>query len=611
MVKGMIDPGVVDVFDVKFDPNDASGNTAYATMWHGSNVPGDSSKMVLAELDVANASASRIVVGKEPEAMAFLNARYMVVSNGFSDTLSIIDRPAKMVAAEVPLLMSGEHGVEPTALAFDVTKNRLYATLASANAVAAFDVDLTMTPPAITPAGTFPTSWWPTTVTVDPADGGVYVTTGRGHGTGSQGKPFTLTDHTPSFIPIGTVAAVPYMDATALGTSTTTQATLTNVGAMNGVSTVQCNGAAYDFPIPQAVSDGPSTKIKHVVFVVRENKTFDGLMADMPGVEGDMSYLYSAANMDTIWPNTRGIAKSFAHMDNFYEDADQSIQGHYWTAYGRTSDYDERRWLVTWGRGEFSKPEAPGVFDDSAPLEGSILTSLESQGVTVRNMGELLGGFSDFRDTQWPGGSSDTTIPDSPAACYFAAHARVLCDLKQFTYVWIGNDHTQGMSAGKPNPAVMIAENDEATGMILDGLSHSALWPESLVVVVEDDPSDGSDHVDQHRTIALFASPWINRKYVSHGHYDMASIHKLFTHIFGKPYRNQAIANAALPYDLFTSTPDYTPYNYIPRKYTDISCNPGGTGGALQAERWDFSEPDNQPGLDEQVREYLHDLPAK
>ena len=609
-VKGSIDPGVSDVFEIRFDPNDPTGNTAYASMWHGSATVGDSTKMLVLQLDVANAKATRIVVGKEPEEMVFLDARYMVVANGFSDSLSIIDRPAGIVASEVPLIATGSHGVEPTALAFDPVKKRLYAALSSVNAVGAFDVDLTTTPPTLTPAGVFPTAWWPTTVTIDPADGALYVTNGRGHGTGPQGMPFALSDHTPAFPPLGTVQAVPYMDAPALATQAAAQTALTSMSVMNGVSAVQCSGAPYDFPIPQKIEDGPSTKIKHVIFVVRENKTFDGLFGDLPGVEGDPKYVLSPGHMDEIWPNARTIAQQFAHMDNFYEDADQSIQGHYWTAYGRTSDYDERRWLVTWGRGELSTPQAPGVFDDSAPLEGSILSSLEAQGVTVKNMGELLGGFSDFRDTRWPGGSSDTTTPDSPAACYFAAHARVLCDLTQFTYVWMGNDHTLGMTAGKPNPALMIAENDEATGILLDGISHSPLWADSLVVVVEDDPSDGSDHVDQHRTIALFASPWINRKYVSHGHYDMASIHKLFTHIYGKPYRNQAIANAALPLDMFTSTPDYTPYEYIPRKYADVSCNPGGTLGAKTAEAWDFREPDNQPGLSEQLEDYLRDLPA-
>ena len=611
-VKGTIDPGVPDVFEIRFDPNDPTGNTAYASLWHTlANPAGDPEKMLVLQLDVAKARATAIPVGKEPEEMVFLDGRYMVVANGFSDSFSIIDRPAGKVASEVPLLVAGSHGVEPTALAFDAPRKRLYAALSSANAIGAYDVDDTTSPPTLTPAGVFPTAWWPTSITVDPADGTLYVTNGKGHGTGSQGMPFPLSTGTPDFLASGSVEAVPFMDAAALATSTAAQGALTNVSAMSGASTVQCNGAPYDFPVPLNAGDGPSTKIKHIVFVERENKTFDDVFGDVAGVEGDPNYVLAPGHMDDIWPNARTIASTFAHMDNFYEDADQSIQGHYWASYGRTSDYDERRWLVTWGRGEFTAPQAPGVFDDTAPLEGSVMESLLAQGVTVTNMGELVGGFGPFRDTRWPGGSSDTVIPDSPAACYFAAHARVLCDLAQFTYIWIGNDHTFGMSAGKPNPASMIAVNDEATGIILDGISHSPIWPDSLVIVIEDDPSDGSDHVDQHRTLALLASPWIKRNYVSHGHYDMASLHKIITQVFGEPYRNEAIANAALPFDMFTSTPDYTPYTYIPRRYSDITCNPGGTSGSKSAEHWDFDEVDNQPGLSGQVRDYLRSLPPK
>ena len=223
-------------------------------------------------------------------------------------------------------------------------------------------------------------------------------------------------------------------------------------------------------------------------------------------------------------------------------------------------------------------------------------------------MGELIDGFP-YRDTSWPGGTTDVTIPDTLGGCYISARARVLCDLPQFTYAWLTNDHTFGLAAGKPNPAVMMSVNDEATGMLLDGLSHSPIWPSTLVVVLEDDPSTGQDHVDQHRTIALFASPWVKRGYVSHAHYDVASVHKLFSHLFGKPYRNRVIANAPLPLDIFTSTPDYTPFTYLPRTFGDNSCNPDGTMGSMRARVWDFSHPDEQPGLDEQLEEYLRQLP--
>jgi hypothetical protein len=445
-------------------------------------------------------------------------------------------------------------------------------------------------------------------VTVDPADGALYVTNGKGHGMGTDGQMRPLNYGYPTSLMNGSVEAIPYLDDAGVAATTTTYQSLNVVAKMNGYPTVQCNGAPYDFPLPAQPSDGPSTAIKHVFFIVRENKTFDDLFGDLPGVDGDPKLVMAPGHMDELWPNARTIAQSFAHMDNFYEDAEQSIQGHVWTVFGRSTDYDERRWVVIWGRGEFSATAAPGVGEDTQPKEGTIFQDLMNSGVSVENMGELIGGLGPYRDTRWPGGTTNAAVPDTPAGCYLAARARVLCDAKQFTYVWLSNDHGFGMAAGKPNPGIMVSVNDEATGMILDGISHSPLWPESLVIVVEDDPQDGGDHVDQHRSIALFASPWVKRHYVSHGHYGMASVHKVFAHVFGKPYRNLAIADAPLPLDLFTSTPDYTPYTYVPRKHADISCNPDGTTGSKAAERWDFSEPDDQPGLAEQNAEYLRNL---
>ena len=181
-----------------------------------------------------------------------------------------------------------------------------------------------------------------------------------------------------------------------------------------------------------------------------------------------------------------------------------------------------------------------GVGDDTSPVEGSIFQWLEKNGVPFDNMGEDLGGGK--LDPIYGFVSTSKTVPDTRSACYMAGRARVTCDLKPFTYAWYVNDHTFGAAAGKPNPSAMIAVNDEATGMFLDAVSHSPLWKSTLVVVVEDDPQDGADHVDAHRSIVLLASPWVKRSYVSHTHFDVSSLHKLFAHLYGIPYNNQTVA---------------------------------------------------------------------
>ncbi len=606
---GTIDAGGKELYALRFDPNDASGNTAYATMWVGAIDFNDTSKMKLLEIDVANKAATVISVGKSPEEIVFLDARWMLVANSLSDTLSIVDRAAGAVAGEVKVATLA--GPSPTALAYDPALKRLYVTLAADNALSVFDVDTTQTPPTISAAGAIPTGWWPTAVSVDPSDGTILALTGRGHGIGLDATAYPDTSAADeSKHMAGSVEAIAPPDAQTLATYTQSVTTQNSVTSLDGYPTVQCNGAPYDFPVPLKPEDGPSAKIKHVFFIVRENKTFDYIMGATPNVDGDPNLVLAPGNMDAIYPNAFAIASQFAQMDNYYIDAEQSIQGHAWTVFGRSTDYTERRWINIWGRYQVPYTASPGVGEETTPVEGTIFDFLSNNGVGVQNMGEFVGGLGATRDMHWPGGTSDGQVPDTTGACYAAARLRATCDPKDFTYAWLPNDHTHGLAKGQPNPALYIAVNDEATGMFLDGLSHSQFWPDSLFIVVEDDPSEGGDHVDVHRSIALLASPWIKRGYVSHAHYHLSSLHKLISDIYGKPYRNDTIANAPLPLDLFTSTPDYTPFTYVPRKWTDLSCNPNGTSSSKEADLWDFSQPDNQPGLDRQVWVALHALPV-
>jgi DNA-binding beta-propeller fold protein YncE len=601
-----------DAFALLFDPDDPTGQTAYTTLWTTGISAANDAQMPLIQVNLGTGKATPIAVGKAPEELAFLNAQYMIVADALDDSLSIVDRMAGTVVGEVAIPTQGQtHGAGPSALAFDAPRNRLYVTLSSVNGVAAYDCNLSGTP-ALTLAGVIPTSWWPTSVVVDPSDGTIYVTTGKGHGSGTDDVWRDFTDGEVAELIRGSVQAVPFMSDAALAATEKTWNAQNQVASLPGQPTVDCQGAPYDFPVPESVTDGPSKEIKYVYFIVRENKTFDDLFGDLPGVNGDPKLVMAPGNMEAIWGNARLLAKTFAHMDNYYSDAEQSIQGHAWTVFGRTTDYTERRWLDIWGRAEFPITDQPGVADNTTPVEGTIFTWLADSGVDFHDMGELVGGLA-YLDPAWPGGSSSSTVPDTKGACYLAAVARVYCANPQyattFTYAWVANDHTFGYAADYPNPAVMIATNDEATGMLVDGISHSPQWPNALIVVIEDDPNTGSDHVDLHRSISLFASPWVKRGYVSHGHYDVASLHKLFAHLLGKPYRNATIANAALPLDMFASTPDYTPYTYIPRRYPDIACNMAGSVKALSASHWDFSHPDEQPGLGRQVWEGLRALP--
>jgi hypothetical protein len=272
--------------------------------------------------------------------------------------------------------------------------------------------------------------------------------------------------------------------------------------------------------------------------------------------------------------------------------------------FARSSDYMERTWLTTWGRA--TRGVATQTLPVDTPLEGGVFQWLHGSNIGVDDMGEIIGGYA--LDTSYPGIVYSASTPDVEKSCYIAGRIRLRCDLQPFTYVVQPNDHTYGGAAGQPAPEVMIAVNDEATGLLLDALSHSPTWKDSLLIVTEDDPQDGGDHVDLHRSVLFMASPWVRRAHVSHGHYDMASVYKLVAHIFGIPYHNDMIAHAMAPFDAFTSTPDYTPFTYQPRTVA-APCNTDGGPHAKEAEQWEWDDPDDQPGLSQQIMRMMREPP--
>jgi hypothetical protein len=597
-----VDLGNRESYGIYVDPADPTTHFVYVTMW--------ANKQVL-EVDVSNPAAAKISrtfqVDKDPEGLAFLDAKWMVVGNDLGDTLSVIDRTSGAVTS-LPVEPSVSlRGIEPSSLVYDAKTKRLYATLAGIDAIGAYDVDLSKSPPSIVPAGRLPTQWWPSGVAVLP-DGSLAVTSlwARGVGPKTPDQEYDLLRGGIQHIPAPAQADLTKGDAAVTAN--------VDVASRSGHSVVQCPPGADDFPIPSTNTGKPSSLIDHVFIVVRENKSFDALFGDFSGVKGDPKNLMVPPDqMDGIWANIRKLAKTFAHGDNFYTTAFLSNQGHLWATHGRTDDFNEREWPVTgYGRGLRGDPDSGGVTDVSRPDEGSLFDWLGKNKVPYDILGEIVGipakppEIHTPTDPSYPGGLIQSIgYPDIEKACYIAGRARVRCDLGNVVYLTFPNDHTRGVSPSAPRPEVMFAVNDEATGMLVDALSHSAIWPRTLVVVLEDDPAQGGESVDYHRTIAVMASPWVKRGYVSHAQADVPSVHKLLAHIFAIPYANKHVEDAALPLDMFTSTPDYTPYTYVPRSYP-LGCGKAASGAEKRlTDSWDWREPDEQPGLDAQVRRWL------
>jgi DNA-binding beta-propeller fold protein YncE len=612
---GEVGLGGQETFGAYFDPHDPTGGTVYVSLWAGKAVQA---------IDLANPAAPAVkttyATDKNPQGIAFLDARFMVVADANGDSLSIIDRTTAVVTS-VPIEAGATplHGAEPTTPAVDPATGRLYVTLGGDNAVAAFEVDTQQSPPAVTRVGLLGTGWWPSGALVR-SDGALVVTSLRGHGGGPIPQPFGFGDDDIGDRMRGGVQWIAAPATAELAAGATVVATDDAPAQRTGAPAVACPGGAEDFPLPDT-NQGGSPVIDHVFFILRENKNFDALFGDLPGVDGEPKYTLKSttADMDAVWHNLRAAARAFAISDNYYTDAVFSTQGHVLATYGRSSDFNERTWAIS-GPRDGSPRAIPGggISEVGRPLEGSLFDWLFAGKIKFDILGEIDGepvvppGQNPPLDIRYPGVGQAITLNDLPKACYAAGRVRVACDLGNFVYQTLPNDHTVGNSSDNPTPETMCAVNDEATGMMLDAISHSPFWKSSIVFITEDDPSSGGEHVDGHRTPLVIVSPWVKRGYVSKTHIDVASIHKMYAHIFGKPYPNRQVAAAMLPLDLFTSTPDYAPFVYAHRTW------PLGCGMSAQAEgpaagkpppaaeeeltaMWDFGREDRQPGLGAQV----------
>ncbi len=619
---GQVSLDAQETFGACFDPHDPTGKMVYVSFW------GDRKVEAIDVSDPAHPVVkATFATGKNPEGIAFLDARYFAVAAANGDELSLVDRvTSEVTRIPIDAKKGALPGQEPSAPAWDEAGKRLYVTLGGENAVAAFDVDLTKTPPTFTRAGLLGTGWWPSSVVVR-AGGDLVVTTLRGHGGGPIPQPFGFGDSDIGLRMHGSVQWIAAPAPAELAAGDAQAAMDSDVAGKAGAPTVSCPAGAADFPVP-ATNQGGSPVIDHIFFILRENKNFDALFGDLKGVDGDPAYTLKAksADMDAIWHNLREAARGFVVADNYYTDAVFSTQGHVWATYARSSDFNERTWAIS-GPRDASPRGVPGggVTEVGRPLEGSLFDWLLANKVKFDMLGEVDGqpdlppGAPPVLDIHYPGVAQNIGYVDLPKACYAAGRVRVACNLGSFVYQTLPNDHTLGVSPDNASPATMCAVNDEATGMMLDAISHSPYWKSSLVIITEDDPSSGGEHVDGHRTPLVLISPWVKRGYVTKTHIDMASLHKIYAHVLGLPYPNRQVEGAMIPFDAFTSTPDYTPFVYTPRTWP-LACGMedaaprvigGGNGGNAVAggpgaeeeltKLWDFSHEDEQPGLGAQV----------
>jgi DNA-binding beta-propeller fold protein YncE len=540
--------------------------------------------------------AGSIEVGKNPQDMVISrNGKYLFVANADDDSFSAVDLDEKEVVATLDLrsYMQSAYGTAPNAVALSPSGKKLFIAQASDNKVSVISL------PDGEYLGAIPAAWYPTAVAVSPDGKKVYVANGKGTGT----SPVSLVT---SLVNKGTVQLLEMPGDSTLGAwadSVDTYNTLP--GNLFSVDTLN-----FSNPVP--LERGGATPIEYVIFVVRENKTYDAILGDWEKGDGDSSkclYCYEETR------NLHALVDRFGSGDNYYSNAEASIQGHEIVTAAIVNPYVEKQWSME-GR---TLPIELDVFLNPAtyPKKDFIFQNALRNEISFRDYGEAVGVGKDLmifdrRYVHWG--------PfDPPVFWMFSKDVRKLEErigewedgiFPQLIFMLFPNDHTFGYQWPFPTPEEMITDNDLATGQFIEWLSHSQYWERSVVFVIEDDPQQGDDHVDNHRSILLVASPWVKRGYVSPVHYCEANIHSTIQHILNFPPMTIYDEIAQPMWDIFTTEPDYSPFNAIEVPLKG-EYNLPGTEFAKRSSGLNFIDPDEAEGLPGLVRDYQREIRAK
>jgi hypothetical protein len=367
-------------------------------------------------------------------------------------------------------------------------------------------------------------------------------------------------------------------------------------------------GAPAASPIPRRV--GESSPIKYVFYVIRENRSYDQVLGDLPKANGDPSLTLFG---EEVTPNAHAIAKTFATFDSFYVNAEVSYNGHAFSTGAYATDFVEKTWPANYGRREGLYLSEGGYrmrnpFGNiAAPSQGYLWDAAKRAHVTVRSYGEFVGrqggtveasvpGLDGLIDPDYP--PFDLSIPDGKRIDAWAAEFHKFEQagtVPHLSILRLGDDHTSGTTAGALTPRSYVAENDQALGRLVDIISHSSIWKESAIFVLEDDAQNGPDHVDAHRSVALVVSPFVRHGVVDSTLYTTCGILRTMELILGIEPMSQYDAAATPMYNAFEATPVTEPFSVLPPGVPLTDRNDWATPGAAESARLDFSQPDMVP----------------
>jgi len=556
------------------------------------------------DLDIVDVEHARVVgriaVGLHPVALLRDGDR-LFVADSDDDDLAIVDLVHRRTLARalLPFASHGVVGASPNALVRD--GDRLYVTCGAANAVAVYRI----TASGLTAIGAIPTGWYPTALAVDRATRTLLVADGKGEG-GHPDPGFhvdPVTNRNIDYIADNIVGDVRRL------------AIPSDAELRRGLSVVASLGAPFAHlsppPDPIVRAGGP---IRHVIYVIKENRTYDQVLGDEPNADGDPSLVMFGR---AVTPNEHALVERFGDFDRFFCDAHVSADGHNWSTAAFANDYLEKMWPP-----QYVGPQRRPFYDfqdgatASVPHAGYLWDDAVAHGVSLRDYGEFVTALGEDEPDD-PGKRAPVSTMQralatrfDPRFLGFDLHVRDVeriaewkrefdafertRTLPQLEIVILGRDHTAGTTAGENTPQAMVADNDRAVGLLVDAVSHNADWKSTAIFIVEDDAQNGPDHVDEQRSTFYLVSPYA-RGGTQHEHYTTSGVLRTMELLLGLPPLTPYDAGARPLAAAFTTTPDLRPFEALPAQ-TDLEAKNVRTAyRANDSDRLDFAHADAVP----------------
>lgn len=575
--------------------NNSDGTAIVSDPVHGSAATGTVNVVDL----TAGKEVATVAVGLHPTALA-LSGSALYVANTNSDTISLVDMSTRRVQSTISVtpFPGAPYGAQPTGIV-PLADGRLAVTLGRSNALALVGPATAAGPAAL--LGLIPTGAYPSAVVQDVARNQLIVTNDKGVGNlGPTAAGGDGTGHATGSAYVGSLSLFPTPTTTALAAGTS------QVRADNGWDTLDTACPRGDVA-PKAVPDhvGEPSTIKHIIYVAKENRTYDQVLGDDPRGNGD-SKLTQFDSRTT--PNQHALVKQFPLVDNFYDSGQLSADGHQWFVQGGAPDYLEKSF------GSFTRSYPSQAGDALAYLpSGFIWENALRHGKTVVDYGEYASSAgkgltsTDVPSLQplvrpsYPG--FDLTIPDAFRMQVFLkdfngwVSSAVMPDLVMMS---LPQDHTTAYVPSYPSADAMVADNDQALGTLVQAVSRSPFWKDTAILVEEDDSQNGLDHVDAHRSVFYAISPYARHGgYVDHTYYNQVNALRTVEQILGLPPMN-TLDLAAIPMrSLFTDEPDLAPYAALVPAASTAGVNPplvalSGVARewAMASQQMDLTRPD-------------------